>query len=250
MQEKASRQKLSRARFCMTCNEFYSRFGGSLIAKNLHLVPTEMGSMIKWIVKFLSGKKGPSLVNRTFYAFPSDSALPREFIRLDPWEAEYLFMVANRAKNGIVEIGRYHGGSTFLLACANMETPIYSIDLGPKNDQQVLTYMDENGLGKNVTLLVGDSQIGEYPKISNIDLLFIDGDHSYEGCTNDLNNWYPKVVEGGHVLLHDCYFGSEVQQSVLDFVDRHHVEVIRSPYIIASHWHSAPGSIAHMIKRG
>lgn len=233
----------------MTYNDFYSRFGGSLRTKNLNLVPTEVGPMIKWIIKFLSGKKGPSLVNKTFFALPSVSALPREFIRLDPWEAEYLFMMASRAKRGMVEIGRFHGGSTFLLACANGETPIHSIDLGPKDDQQVLRYMDENGLGKNVTLLVGDSQTGEYPQISNIDLLFIDGDHSYEGCTKDLNNWYSKVVDGGHILLHDCYFGSDVQQSVLDFVERHKVELIRSPYIIASHWHSPPGSMAHLIKR-
>ena len=30
----------------------------------------------------------------------------RHFIRLDPWETQYLFMVASGAKTGILEIGR------------------------------------------------------------------------------------------------------------------------------------------------
>ncbi len=208
-----------------------------------------LGSRIRYVVKFLLGKKDPWLVNKTFHALPSVSSLPNEFIRLDPWEAEYLFMIATRAKQGIVEIGRYYGGSTFLLACANTVASIYSIDLGPKDDEQLRGYMHANGIGKNVTLLVGDSQAGEYPQISNIDLLFIDGDHSYDGCTKDLNNWYSKIVKGGHIVLHDCYLGSDVQQSVLDFVERRNVEVVQSPYIIASHWHSASGSMVHLIKK-
>jgi predicted O-methyltransferase YrrM/predicted nicotinamide N-methyase len=37
----------------------------------------------------------------------------------------------------------------------------------------------------------------------SIDLLFVDGDHSYEGCLNDLRNWYPKVKPHGIILGHD-----------------------------------------------
>ncbi len=36
-----------------------------------------------------------------------------------------------------------------------------------------------------------------------IDVLFIDGDHSYEGCTSDLITWLPFVRAGGWVALHD-----------------------------------------------
>lgn len=36
-----------------------------------------------------------------------------------------------------------------------------------------------------------------------IDLLFVDGDHSYEGAAADLINWSPHVVPGGWVLVDD-----------------------------------------------
>src|SRR5262245_8562946 len=38
-----------------------------------------------------------------------------------------------------------------------------------------------------------------------IDFLFIDGDHSYEGCKADLDSWLPKVKPGGIVALHDVW---------------------------------------------
>lgn len=37
-----------------------------------------------------------------------------------------------------------------------------------------------------------------------IDVLFIDGDHSYEGCMDDWNNFSPFVKKGGWVFFHDC----------------------------------------------
>lgn len=36
-----------------------------------------------------------------------------------------------------------------------------------------------------------------------IDLLFIDGDHSYEGCLTDIDAWLPHVRPGGWVAFHD-----------------------------------------------
>jgi predicted O-methyltransferase YrrM len=39
-----------------------------------------------------------------------------------------------------------------------------------------------------------------------IDFLFIDGDHSYEGCRRDWNEWNQHVVKGGFVAFHDSRF--------------------------------------------
>ena len=36
-----------------------------------------------------------------------------------------------------------------------------------------------------------------------VDLVFIDGDHSWEGVSGDWNAWSPLVRVGGHVALHD-----------------------------------------------
>jgi predicted O-methyltransferase YrrM len=38
-----------------------------------------------------------------------------------------------------------------------------------------------------------------------IDFLFIDGDHTWEGCTSDFMNFYPYVSPGGYIMLHDIY---------------------------------------------
>jgi predicted O-methyltransferase YrrM len=36
-----------------------------------------------------------------------------------------------------------------------------------------------------------------------IDLLFLDGDHSYEGVRRDFIDWAPKVQQGGFLCMHD-----------------------------------------------
>jgi predicted O-methyltransferase YrrM len=54
----------------------------------------------------------------------------------------------------------------------------------------------------------------------SIDLLFIDGDHSYEGCLADLSHWYPKVKPDGVILGHD-YDWDTVRAAAQDFSRQH-----------------------------
>jgi hypothetical protein len=58
------------------------------------------------------------------FSLPDQSGLPKNFIRLCPWEMEYLYVVARRARRGIVETGRFNGGSSFLFACAASDVPV------------------------------------------------------------------------------------------------------------------------------
>lgn len=37
----------------------------------------------------------------------------------------------------------------------------------------------------------------------SLDFIFIDADHTYEGCKEDINAWWPKVKSGGLVMGHD-----------------------------------------------
>src|SRR5262249_22567945 len=171
-------------------------------------------------------------------------------IRLDPWEAEYLFLIASRAELGIVEIGRLHGGSTFLLACANRDVPIWSIDVDPRDDPSLTNLLRQEGVGTNVSLLVGDSRTDPFSELGEFDVLFVDGDHSTEGCAEDLHRFYPQLAPGGHILLHDSYPGTGVQDAAIAFGDEADLKTIRSPYIIASHWHTDYGSMAHFQKPG
>ena len=38
-----------------------------------------------------------------------------------------------------------------------------------------------------------------------LDILFIDGAHSYDGCCRDINAWLPHMKDGGVVLIHDYH---------------------------------------------
>jgi predicted O-methyltransferase YrrM len=40
--------------------------------------------------------------------------------------------------------------------------------------------------------------------LERFDLVFVDGDHSYEGARADLENWGRRVRSGGQVLVHDA----------------------------------------------
>jgi predicted O-methyltransferase YrrM len=174
--------------------------------------------------------------------------VPRDFIRLEPWEAEYLFILGSRAREGIVEIGRFNGGSSLVFSCANTNVPIYSIDIGAKDDNRLSNLLDEIGYGKNLKLVTGDSQKGTFADVPPFDLLFIDGDHSYEGCLADLVAWYPRLKPGGHVVLHDCYFSSPVQNAILDYIADKKVRLFNNPYRVSDHYLLPEGSICHFMK--
>jgi predicted O-methyltransferase YrrM len=227
-------------------SEFYQKFGASARTKNIAAVMPQ------------PAPAGDPARNRRAFSLPAISGLPKEFIRLCPWEMEYFYLVARRAKRGIIETGRFNGGSCFLLACAAPDVPIYSIDIAPRNDDLLRTLFKQHNVGQNVDLIVGDSQRTKYPQIGEVDLLFVDGDHSYDGCMNDMVNWYDHLVPNGHLLVHDCYVGrtgagdggSNVQNAVTDFMDRHcELQVIQSPFIGAYYWQYPAGSMAHLIRR-
>jgi len=44
--------------------------------------------------------------------------------------------------------------------------------------------------------------VNEFPD-EFFDFVFIDADHTYEGCKKDIHDWYPKVKKGGVLCGHD-----------------------------------------------
>lgn len=55
-----------------------------------------------------------------------------------------------------------------------------------------------------------------------ISILFIDGDHSYNGCHRDIEAWYPHVKKNGIMFFHDCDESSPgVMWAVAEFVYTH-----------------------------
>jgi predicted O-methyltransferase YrrM len=126
-------------------------------------------------------------------------------------EAAYLYRLVRDEQPGvIVEIGRYRGGSTLLLAAALERGVLHSYDIpnrqgrsGAELDSQLVAALDRYDLSGRVRLHVEDSHTAA-PAAPQIDMLFIDGDHSEAGVRTDFDRWAPLVAPGGHVLFHDA----------------------------------------------
>lgn len=101
---------------------------------------------------------------------------------------------------------------------ARHDVEIWGVDL--RDDPKV----------KGTNFLQGDSSriAGVWTK--KIHVLFIDGDHSYEGCKTDIDSWYPHMASGGVMLFHDCDATSPgVEQAVKEFAERYELEVYYDP---------------------
>jgi predicted O-methyltransferase YrrM len=129
-------------------------------------------------------------------------------------EAALLFRLARDLESGpVAEIGRFKGGSTVVFASALQPgVELWSYDFhvalrpdmpGAQLDEELRAALARFGLESKVHLLVADSRTAEPPP-GEISLLFVDGDHSYEGAKADFDRWSKFVRPGGHVLLHDA----------------------------------------------
>lgn len=167
-------------------------------------------------------------------------------------EAALLYRLARDVRTGpVVEIGRFKGGSTVVFATALPDgIELWSYDLhvalrpdmpGAELDAELQGALERFGLAHKVHLVVGDSRTLEPPS-HEIELLFIDGDHSYEGAKADFERWSQFVTVGGHVLFHDA-----VDTGGYGNV---YPGVARAVGEIGAGWQRRPGagSIAHFVK--
>ncbi|HZT15384.1 MAG TPA: class I SAM-dependent methyltransferase [Gaiellaceae bacterium] len=169
-------------------------------------------------------------------------------------EAALLYRLARDVRTGpVAEIGRFKGGSTVVFAAALPEgVELWSYDLhvalrpdmtGEQLDAELEDALKRLGVGHKVHLLVGDSRTVEPPP-GPLELLFVDGDHSYEGARADFARWGDFVAPGGHLLFHDAV-DTGGYGNVYPGVARAVVEVARD-----ARWRREPGagSIAHFVK--
>lgn len=119
-------------------------------------------------------------------------------------------MVMKNKPAVIVEIGSYAGGSTMILAefASRYGGKVFAIDPfhsdnRPKYESSYEAEFDANTArwAHHIEKCKGSS--GEIPWQRPIDMLFIDGDHSYEALARDLSRFVPYVKSSGIVALHD-----------------------------------------------
>jgi hypothetical protein len=107
--------------------------------------------------------------------------------------AELEWLGAQAAEmNSVVEIGSLHGRSAFALLTA-CDGPVYCID--PWNDVADHCYgsfMGYCGHFPNLRPIRGFSP-WDAMNVPTVDMVFIDGEHSLEGITADIEAWLPRT---------------------------------------------------------
>ncbi len=130
-------------------------------------------------------------------------------------------------KGVIVEIGSHLGASACFLAegARKRNGRVFCIDTwqndampGERQDTHADFKKNTHDYSDIITPLRGFSVDVADGFSERIDLLFIDGDHSYEGCLSDIRNWIPKLKSGGRVVFHDYGWAKGVQRSVAECI--------------------------------
>jgi predicted O-methyltransferase YrrM len=113
----------------------------------------------------------------------------------------------------IVEIGAWVGRTTATLAAASANQ-VWSVDpfdcsgndpayIRQVGFQPLLEW--RRNVGDGPVPLIGTSEKAVQTWTSPIDMLLIDGDHSYEAVKHDLKAWTPFLKVGGYLVLDDYY---------------------------------------------
>lgn len=146
-----------------------------------------------------------------------------ELVQVRPIEMEAMYKHCfefNRP--AIIEIGSAHGASSIIFAEAARELNgvVICIDHYPEN------YLDQEKFGDYAKKAFHKNVIEEYNDVvyyldtysgaavhqashiahevrKDIDILFVDGDHSYEGVSSDCHLYLPLLKSGGYVGFHD-----------------------------------------------
>lgn len=159
-------------------------------------------------------------MNTSIYFPPSLQRFEPKHMVFSTWVDHLCFaydLVAALQPKIIVELGVYNGLSFFTFCQSMVENDVegvaYGIDCweGDEHtdayDDSIYTDVAEHARshyrGMTYLLRMFFNEALQHFEDESIDLLHIDGLHTYEAVQEDFNNWYPKVRPGGIVLFHD-----------------------------------------------
>lgn len=135
-------------------------------------------------------------------------------------EAKLLYELAREVRGGcIVEVGAYRGRTTVALGRGSLDgrrVPVFSIEphqtftgvlggkFGPADAGAFHRAMVETGCYHVVRLVSLSSEQVTPGWRSPVALLWIDGDHRYEGVRRDFESWRPHLIAGATVVFDDA----------------------------------------------
>ena len=150
-----------------------------------------------------------------------ESDLINPVLSTSPWSGHRHFaydLVRFTRPKKIVELGTHYGCSFFLFLQAvkdfNINTELYAIDTW-KGDEHAGFYGEEvytivcetiskfySSQSSKLLRMTFDDALNEFPD-NSIEMLHIDGFHSYDAVKYDYETWFDKLAPNGIVLFHD-----------------------------------------------
>ena len=148
-------------------------------------------------------------------------------------------------KGEAAEIGVWRGKYSEIILKNNCFTVLYSIDPWKKFSSE--EYVDLKNVSRDrldEAYAMAKTQLSRYGAMSKIvrstsreasrtfpdhalDFVYIDANHSYAGCRDDITAWWPKVTEGG-IIAGDDYVNRRtaqddfgVKRAVDEFAEKH-----------------------------
>jgi len=143
--------------------------------------------------------------------------------------------------NVIVEVGSYRGKSTTALALgARPGVRVYAFDpheahvgsnggvYGPKDMLEFNRTMEKANTCATIFPMSCGTELVAASWKKPVQLAFIDGDHTYEGCRLDADGWIPHVVNGGYLVFDDVNLDGpgRVMKEVAELTDWTEIGVV------------------------
>jgi hypothetical protein len=154
------------------------------------------------------------------YLPPSVRSFSHNFRIISPWIDHVSFgydLVEALSPKLTVELGTHSGLSFFTFAQSmidhHLDGVCYAIDTwegdlhtGEYDDRiytTVADYCRENYPGCTYLMRMLFNEAVNHFGEESVDLLHIDGLHTYDAVSEDFSTWFPKVKDGGIILFHD-----------------------------------------------
>lgn len=156
----------------------------------------------------------PTLLHKAMLIQPHKISAPESWVGHIPFAS---WLVAVLQPRILVELGT-HTGNSYLAFCQSVQengltTKCYAVDTwkgeehaglyGDEVFQNLSEYHDKQYSSFSRLMRTTFDEAAAYFSDGSIDLLHIDGLHSYEAVKHDFETWFPKVSDRGVILFHD-----------------------------------------------
>lgn len=159
-----------------------------------------------------------------------------------PNHAEMLYVLALaswRAPHVVVEFGTFLGRTTLHLARACPTAQVYTIDLPPEHNPWAFGpfvgsyYRDASERERIHEVRTDSRELDTAPWRSRVDVVWVDGDHSYDFVRNDTSKAFEMVAPDGLIMWHDYSPDSiEVAEYVAEFTQQQPLFRIRHTSVL------------------